>query len=272
MRRFIFSILGSFTLSRYRVDKRDGPEHGDLYELEQDFFFDVVDTKMNRVVKYSRRIFFHFAASLFFAISVGSAFAQTGAQVIDNDNLTAQWRLLSDFDSVTVDGALDVAGTLGETSEIVLHGDPNVLETIKAAVSNRTLAIRIDSPKVTANPPKIFFMTKELREFRIGGSSRVVLTGLDSVTFKVEVNGVGEIRCAGKVGGLEIVVNGSGKVDAADYSAEKALVAVNGSGRVTVKVKEALRAEINGSGSVEYGGNPSLSQSLKGSGRIGRIR
>lgn len=35
---------------RYRIDQREGNAHGDLYELEQDFFFDVVDTTTEKIV------------------------------------------------------------------------------------------------------------------------------------------------------------------------------------------------------------------------------
>ena len=36
--------------SSYRVDSREGSAHGDLYELEQDYFFDVVDVATQKVV------------------------------------------------------------------------------------------------------------------------------------------------------------------------------------------------------------------------------
>ncbi len=35
---------------RFRVDQREGRSHGDLYELEQDFFFDVIDTATEKAV------------------------------------------------------------------------------------------------------------------------------------------------------------------------------------------------------------------------------
>lgn len=37
-------------MKKYRVAQREGPAHGGLYELDQEFFIDVVENKTNTIV------------------------------------------------------------------------------------------------------------------------------------------------------------------------------------------------------------------------------
>lgn len=36
--------------SKYRIEQRESPAHGGLYELEQDFYIDIIDNRTGQVV------------------------------------------------------------------------------------------------------------------------------------------------------------------------------------------------------------------------------
>lgn len=38
-------------MKKYRIEKREGPAHGGLYELEQEFFIDIIEIKTQKVIK-----------------------------------------------------------------------------------------------------------------------------------------------------------------------------------------------------------------------------
>jgi uncharacterized protein (AIM24 family) len=121
----------------------------------------------------------------------------------------------------------------------------------------------------------------------ISGSGSIKATSLDYSKATLAFSGSGrfdvkvkaerfDMRCSGSSAGLlsgsagrgEIVVSGSGRIDARDFAVNEARIAVSGSGNVEIRALSSLDVSMSGSGSVKYWGSPSVSQRTSGSGRI----
>ena len=87
------------------------------------------------------------------------------------------------------------------------------------------------------------------------GSSDIVATGIEGKTLTITNQGSGDFSLAGRVDTLELVLNGSGDVDARALPSTDAVVTINGSSDVDVQVSGLLDARINGSGDITYRGH-----------------
>jgi hypothetical protein len=80
--------------------------------------------------------------------------------------------------------------------------------------------------------------------------------------------GSGDLILDGSANDHNFMTSGSGNLRAYDLSTENTNVRTTGSGNAEVDVSGKLDIISSGSGSVYYTGNPSLTQSISGSGRV----
>jgi hypothetical protein len=189
-----------------------------------------------------------------------------------NGKVVTEPRSISKFDQLTVSGSIEVNGIIGKETKLSITGDDNLIALIETKVENGSLVITSMKSYTTNHPIKIDLVTPEMRRINTKGSSDVKFSGLNATVMTVDSAGSSDIILSCEVGGLNVWAKGSAKIKAKDCKADKARVAISGSGKATVNVKTALRVDIKGSGKVLYHGNPSLSKSIKGSGSIKQIK
>ena len=115
-------------------------------------------------------------------------------------------------------------------------------------------------------------LTSDSLEVEISGSGGLKLGGLDSKELKVNVSGSGDVDVAGgRVDEQDISISGSGKYKAREMESARAEARVTGSGDIEVRAQEHLKINISGSGNVSYSGNPTVEQSVSGSGKTKRL-
>jgi len=110
--------------------------------------------------------------------------------------------------------------------------------------------------------------TPDLAGVSIAGSGNVVVDGVDTTEFTVDIAGSGYVQPSGSADHISVSISGSGDYDGASLSAPTAEVSIAGSGAVVVNATDALDVSIAGSGDVVYLGNPTLTQSIDGDGRV----
>lgn len=81
----------------------------------------------------------------------------------------------------------------------------------------------------------------------------------------------GDLIFDGTVSHQEIQISGSGDYNARTLQSETTAVRINGSGDVTLNVKNQLDIQVSGSGDVRYEGNPQLNSRIRGSGNITKL-
>jgi hypothetical protein len=202
--------------------------------------------------------------------------AQRGAaqRIVDKD--------VSDFDRIEFVGRGEVTLRQGSNPHVRLEAsDEEDLRRFSIELRGNTLRVIYDhddddwldlAPKINAT-----ITYPELRQLRITGLAQLTSPDrINSDRFKLEVEGMGNIRLnlavasldiasagtaninlSGSAEEVSIVNDGTGTIDAFDLVSQEADVEVNGTGLIRINTQKRLRAEANGFGaSVKYRGNP----------------
>ncbi len=96
----------------------------------------------------------------------------------------------------------------------------------------------------------------ELPAFTLQGGSDAALCGLDQAEIRIVLQGSGRVGAIGRVGNLDVTVQGSGDVEASGLLAEYGELRISGFGNIAVTVDSEVCAEISGTGSIVVRGNP----------------
>jgi hypothetical protein len=219
-----------------------------------------------------------------------------GDAVKGSGDMVTESRVVNEFTWIETQGAFDVYVKAGDTQQVLLTFDDNLLELIETEVSGGKLKIYCDSSyrsrhtcRVEITVPSLEGVTikgsGDMRiedfnsdefECRTDGSGDIEIIGLKSNVLKCDISGSGDITVkdlAGDVlecridgsGGVtidgtanevKIDVNGSGDVDARDLTAKEVEVTVMGSGDVKVFAEESFDGSVYGSGGIVCFGDP----------------
>ena len=202
-------------------------------------------------------------------------------------NVITQEFSLDEFDSISYTTAGTLYLTRGEQF-VMVEAEDNILELLSISVQNRRLKISSDNCFITTKPIKIYISIETLKALTSSGSGDIVsetkfdanelsisMTGsgnVDMVADAQKINSVltgsGNLILKGMANEHSIVSSGSGNVKAYDLSTERTDVKSTGSGYCEIDVSAELDVIMSGSGNIYYTGNPVVTQSITGSGRL----
>lgn len=206
-------------------------------------------------------------------------------------------RSVGDFDEISMGVSGKVYVKQGNTNEVVLEGDKDLLGDIITEVRGGRLIIKTerDGWRFWSSRNRgrlvVYVTTKELKGAHVSGSGDIIgestfrtrdfdagVSGSGNIELEIDaeytssrISGSGNIRLSGKTEKAKLSISGSGrylaeKLDAGDYE-----IGITGSGRGNVKLNGDLDVRVSGSGSVYYSGNPtSVNSNVAGSGRVRR--
>jgi hypothetical protein len=229
-----------------------------------------------------RKINFLFVLVLFTLVllSVASlAFAQTTNKTLE----------LSEFQSIYVNSNYTVYLKQTNKQEVKVEALTEIYSLTEIKVENGVLLINVerkpDNPNKTIwskiddiklNPTmKVYVSVKNVNELQVNGGGKIIsensissdnlslgVAGSGTIdldvkgkTIKTELSGSGTIILKGYASYNDILMSGSGNLNAFNLELETAKVKVSGSGIAEVNVTNAIDAMVLGSGSVKHKGN-----------------
>jgi len=227
------------------------------------------------------------ALALAVALGVGGCVRGSG-------NVVTEDRPIDDVERVELSGIGRLEITQGDTTELTVEADDNLMQYIKTESSGGRLVISQKSgtfPFITVDPTAtvIYHLTvPSLSRVELSGSGEIIADGFEADELEVDISGSGvlELRdlvadrfaydlsgsgralVTGTAAEQDIVISGSGRLDAGDLESEEASLDINGSGRAIVWASRRLSVDISGSGEVQYYGSPDVDQKVSGSGRL----
>ena len=188
---------------------------------------------------------------------------------------------IDEFDKIDIGGEFIIKLTQGNSLEVVVEVDENLLDYLEIGVHGTTLEInsmrRLDSPEgIIINIP-----VKNLRKLSCSGAAEVSPTNplqtteldinlsgagkldlmIDAERISLDVSGATLVYLEGAAQSLEVNLSGAGSLEAAELEVEDCLARISGVGKILVNVSGTLDAEVSGLGKVEYVGEP---ESVKG--------
>lgn len=179
------------------------------------------------------------------------------------------FRDVGEFTGIRVEGGVDVTYSQGESTQLELTADSNLLELITTEVINGLLVVGSSGSFSTQSNMTINCQSEHVKSVCITGSGDVDLQTITAGTLRVEIKGSGDVYVDGEGLRLNTTIRGSGDVDASGLEVESAKISIQGSGNVKARVAGALDVVIRGSGSARISGNPSsVKEKVTGSGKL----
>lgn len=189
--------------------------------------------------------------------------------------------------------------------EVIAEAQPDVMEVTNIFVENGVLMVNVerkpDNPNksvwakiddIKLNPTmKVYVSVKNLTDLQVNGSGKIVsenslaasmltlsVSGAGSMDLdikgevvKADVSGSGKIALKGYATSIDVVLSGSGDLNAFNCPVETSKIKVSGTGDAEVNVTNSIDAIVLGSGTVKHKGNTkSTTKKVYGSGSVDR--
>ncbi|MEO8719725.1 MAG: head GIN domain-containing protein [Ginsengibacter sp.] len=223
--------------------------------------------------------------------------AQILKSIKGDGNLKTEVREVSGFTSLSSRGSIEVQINYGNTNNIKVEADENLLPYIETTVDDGTLLVQFKK-NLNLKPRSkmvVYVSMNKIKNLQLSGSGNINGTGefgsdeqtkvnisgsgninLNSVSFKdaeLNISGSGNIELKkGNVENLKASVSGSGNIDCSGVTSQNVVVKISGSGNASVNVNKDLSASINGSGNVYYKGKATnITTKVAGSGKAIRM-
>lgn len=188
----------------------------------------------------------------------------------------------------TLAGPDDVFLTVGETLDIQVEGDPDVVEDLRFKLDGDELSVGRESGwdsakgkaiiRITMPPPRELALAgsgdiqaatlARESEVAVAGSGAVTVESISSADLEVAVAGSGSLTGSGSAKTLEISIAGSGDINFADLEADTVEISIAGSGDVELASDGTVDTSIAGSGDVTVTGSATCQTSSVGSGNV----
>lgn len=186
-----------------------------------------------------------------------------------NGDFASEQREIDNFDRLDLSGAFLVKVKIGNSTDLKIESDRNLLKYIKTVVKGNTLEI---SSKKDLRPKKkivIYITTPELNDVSVSGANDLFVNGLKNDEFFVNLSGAGSVNVEGETDDLQVSISGAANLNAKDLIAENVSIDISGAADAEVYANESLNATVSGVGNVVYYGNPkSINPKVSGVGSI----
>lgn len=185
-----------------------------------------------------------------------------------NGRITEQEYALGYFKKIHVYETIRIHFTVADTHSIKVKAESNVLNHIKVVVSSGVLTIKYkEGVCVNADGIDVYITAPSIQELESDGTTYVDGTvAADDLT--IVNNGTMDMSLAGKISKLSIRVNGTCDFDLYEAQVTQAYVKCNGTTRGKINVSEKLEVVVNGTTTLRYKGNPAVTQTINGTGKI----
>ncbi len=156
------------------------------------------------------------------------------------------------FNAIAVRGSGEMLLSQGDTHEVSIECDDNLLEYIESEVDGMTLSLGPVGANLSPSDRIIYrVVVKDLDSIALSGSLRMHCPALKTEDLTVRTSGSGRVRIGqlnGKAVGYR--VSGSGDLRVGSLYAEKLTLKISGSGDVEVEegAVNTMNARISGSG------------------------
>lgn len=185
----------------------------------------------------------------------------TGTQVKGNGVLVTEERLIDDYDSIEVQGVIQVEVSPGLEPSLTITGEENLLAILNTKTADGALVIGASEPYSSTKPIVIKTTCPNLIRYTGHGVTQATITGLESDRFEAQLNGASTLLIqTGNVELFKADISGVSNLNAKGLRANKADVQASGTSHITLNVTEDLNAQASGASNIVYHGNPNSNQ------------
>jgi len=232
--------------------------------------------------------------ALIFSAILFSSCSVMERQIRGDGHLKTEDRPIGSFESISVEGSMNVELTQGAVQDAKIEGEENLLPYLETNVENGRLVIKFkDGLNIqTTRPINVYVTAPAVQAVSMAGSGEVKSTNtlantqeisvdmagsgnialkLNSPQVKASIAGSGDITLEGETRDMDINILGSGNLKGSNLKSENAKVKIAGSGNADIYASTRLETNIAGSGNVNYRGNPTIESHSLGSGSVQKV-
>ncbi len=215
----------------------------------------------------------------FLLLCVSAAFAKE--MLTPSKNIITRTEKPGNFNSVSLDGVMDVVCKAGKELKIEIKGPDNVVPHVEYGIKGGKMSLKYkNGVKFKKNPGVTVYVTAPaLNGYTITGVGDISASGLATDDLNITITGVGNVKADGikadnadlsvtGVGNISIdgsaksakmSVSGVGDINAYEFSAANVTASVSGVGNINCRAEETLKASAPGVGGINYKGSPRVS-------------
>lgn len=224
-------------------------------------------------------------------------FAFQWQTISGNGNLKKESREALGYTGVASNGSMNVIVSYGNSNNITLEADENILPYIETSIDKGILVIKAKKGinLKSKNKIQVNVSLTKLTSLRLSGSGNISGDGAFNNNDKtdisisgsgnidlgfgslndvaISISGSGNVDLKGKsCNNITASISGSGNIDCSGVASNNVFAKVSGSGNVRVFANNSIDAQVSGSGNVYYKGTASrLNSKTSGSGKIIKI-
>lgn len=176
-------------------------------------------------------------------------------------------RQTDSFTRIQVSGSLKVVATTGESTQVSVSGDDNVVSKIETVAKDGTLSIRLNHRGTlqTKNKLVINLVAPEFDGASVSGSCDVTISDTNTKEFAADVSGASHLTLSGRCEELSAQISGASHLKAKSLLANHVSLQASGASTADVHANESIRGQASGASGVRYEGQPkSISVSTSG--------
>jgi Putative auto-transporter adhesin, head GIN domain len=174
--------------------------------------------------------------------------------------------LVAGEDSFTIDLRASVHYQPGEKAEVVITGNPMLLDHVQ--LNGGRLSLDCD-PGWFASKLDVNVSGPAINAWTLLGSGDLTLSGIAQPQLQLSIRGSGDVAATGAADTVGLNISGSGAARLRELEAKSARIDIRGSGDAEMTAIADADVSIHGSGNVELSGQPVMRRSeIRGSGRI----
>lgn len=228
------------------------------------------------------------------AFSIISCDGPFHKRITGNGVVGKETRNPGNFSEVKVNGSPDVILHEGNSCEVTVEAEENILRYIRTRVKGDLLIVDLeDNINITTHEKMVVHITApRYKELTVAGSGNIQsedkLENPGSISFvtagsgdieaavntpelNCRIAGSGNISITGETQNQDISIAGNGDINNEELRSENTKIKIAGSGNARVHASVKLNIEVAGSGDVFYRGSPTITQKVIGSGEVKKI-
>ena len=200
----------------------------------------------------------------------GVVMGEVGAGVATGDGQrSSQRREVPCFGEITVEAGVDLVVKRGSDCVVVIDADSNLIPLIATEVNGARLTVSTTRSIQSQGRIQVEATTPQLKRVDIQGASNVKLVSVQSPSLEIVLSGSGEVAGDGRVGQLDVVVDGSGDVNLGRLRSDNVKVRISGAADAEIYAEQSLKVDLEGAGDVRYFGNPAhVEKNISGAGAV----
>lgn len=203
----------------------------------------------------------------------GREFVKEGGWTIDgsDDDRGPRVERTLTFDPsrpLVLEAPVDVDFTKGDTVEMVVSGNPSIINRLRWQDGRLSLA-STGKTSISRGTVHITITAPALPKVEVKGPGNLELVGLDQPELAVDISGAGNVEASGKVRKVVVKAAGAGNVDLTTLEAVDADVDLAGFGNADINASGNVNATVSGAGNISLHQRPkTLNSNINGIGNI----